>query len=557
MRNKTTTNSANALIYARVSSERQSREGNGLESQTQRCEAYAKAHGLEIERVFQDRFTGGGDFNDRPNLSKLLEYVEQRPHRKFVLIIDDLTRLARDTIAHIELRKRLESLNVEVMCLNYKFDNSPEGKFIETIFAARGEYDREQNRRQVMQKMRARLELGYWPFNSSDIPGFQRNDKTARDWVLVRKEPEASVVTEALEGFATGRFQQQVDVARFLERKGFFGKKKRKEVYLSQVNRLLTRIEYAGYVEFLPWEVERRPGKHEGLITIDTYNKIQERLKGQRRIWLREDYSSDFPLRPYVRCAGCKKLYTASWSGGNGGRYPYYRCSHKDCIYGNKSIPKKKIESEFLELLKALRPKKELVDLTKAILNDMYQSKYKEFNRGMDERKKRIEEYGDEIERLMERATKTDSDLMAKRYETKAEQLAGEKAKLEGSAREGGDFEVAFGTALEEVMDILKNPANKWDSEDLEDKRLVIKLIFDGKPAYDKIRGFGTAELSCVIRLFERIGATNSQDVEMAGVEPASENDHLHESTMRSFTQGLSTLVGSEAKAQRAEFQQS
>lgn len=51
-------------------------------------------------------------------------------------------------------------------CLNCKFDDSPEGPFIETLFAAQGQLEREQNGRQTREKTKARLEAGFYAFNA-------------------------------------------------------------------------------------------------------------------------------------------------------------------------------------------------------------------------------------------------------------------------------------------------------------------------------------------------------------------------------------------------------
>ena len=93
-----------ALIYCRVSSDRQKNEGNGLDSQEHRCREYARSKGYEIELVFKDSFTGGGDFMKREGMPDLLEYLEKYPHRSYVVIFDDLKRMARDTIFYLKLR---------------------------------------------------------------------------------------------------------------------------------------------------------------------------------------------------------------------------------------------------------------------------------------------------------------------------------------------------------------------------------------------------------------------------------------------------------------------
>lgn len=154
-----------AVIYCRVSSTKQKTEGSGLESQEHRCRQYAEARGFEVEAVFPDDASGGGDFMKRPGMVNLLRYIDAQPDKNYVVIFDDLKRFARDTEFHIKLRREFQQRDARIECLNFKLDDTPEGKFVETIFAAQGELEREQNRRQVIQKMKARVEKGYYVFH--------------------------------------------------------------------------------------------------------------------------------------------------------------------------------------------------------------------------------------------------------------------------------------------------------------------------------------------------------------------------------------------------------
>lgn len=153
-----------ALSYCRVSSKKQELEGSGLDSQETRNEQLSKYHHLKIEKVFRDTFSGGGDFMKRPDMRELIEYLDAHPYRKYVVIFDDLKRFARDTKFHFELRTALEARNALPLCSNFVFDDTPEGVFVETIQAAHNQLEREQNRRQVIEKQRACLERGYWAF---------------------------------------------------------------------------------------------------------------------------------------------------------------------------------------------------------------------------------------------------------------------------------------------------------------------------------------------------------------------------------------------------------
>ena len=205
-----------AVIYCRVSSTKQKNEGGGLESQEHRCREYARAKGYEVEAVFPDDASGGGDFMKRPGMVALLSYLDAQPGKPYAVIFDDLNRFARDTQFHIKLRQEFDLRHARVECLNFKFEDTPEGKFVETILAAQGELEREQNRRQTIQKMQARLENGYYVQNTPP-KGYRYEKQCGHGKVLVQDDPIASILRQAFEGYACGRFQTQVEVKRFLE----------------------------------------------------------------------------------------------------------------------------------------------------------------------------------------------------------------------------------------------------------------------------------------------------------------------------------------------------
>src|SRR3989344_942436 len=216
-------NNKKALIYARVSSDKQAKEGHGLDSQEYRCREYARQKGYPVEKVFADSFTGGGDFMKRPAMRGLLEYADKNAHRKYVVIIDDLSRFARDIFFHFKLREVFKSRQLELECLNFNFDDSPEGELFEGVVALQNQYNRKNNRMQVIQKQMAGLLAGRWA-----IGGFKKGYKRVVDPISNKKimvfDEHTPAVKEALEGFAYKRFLRQIDVARFLKQKKVFGK---------------------------------------------------------------------------------------------------------------------------------------------------------------------------------------------------------------------------------------------------------------------------------------------------------------------------------------------
>jgi site-specific DNA recombinase len=258
------------LIYCRVSDTKQKTEGHGLDSQEHRCRQYAAMQGYAVEQVFADDFTGGGDFMLRPGMVALLNHLDRHAKTSYVVLFDDLKRFARDREFHFKLRDELALRHAKVECLNFRFEDTPEGEFIETIFAAQGQLERKQNCRQVIQKMKARMEQGYTVFKTP--VGYTFKKVSGHDKLPVRDEPTASVIQQALEGYATGRYETQVEVQRFLESQPAYPQKDtQSRVRPSRVNEILVNPFYAGYVEHQPWNVSLRKGQHEGLITLEAF----------------------------------------------------------------------------------------------------------------------------------------------------------------------------------------------------------------------------------------------------------------------------------------------
>lgn len=313
-----------AVIYCRVSSKGQETDGGGLESQETRCRQHALAKGLEVAAVFPDTFTGGGDFMKRPGMVALLSFLDAQPDENFVVIFDDLKRFARDRDFHFALRRAFRARNAEIECLNFKFDDTPEGEFIETIMAAQGQLERKQNGRQVSQKMRARMENGYWIHDAA--VGYRYETIKGRGKVLVFNPPFDQIVREGLEGYASGRFQSQAEVKRFFESFPDFPLKRKPNGELRQqrITKILTNPIYTGYICSERYDLNWYEGQHEALISLETFDKIQQRRSGTVKAPKRKNIGEHFALRGMVTCSGCDVPLRSSIVKGNGGTHTTY-----------------------------------------------------------------------------------------------------------------------------------------------------------------------------------------------------------------------------------------
>lgn len=507
------------LIYARVSSKRQEVEGSGLDSQELRCVNDLLSIKVPHTKTFQDSYTGAGDFMKRPAMKDLLEYVDERPHKKFVVVFDDLKRFARDTEFHFKLRATFKIRNVSLRCLNYNFDDTPEGVFTETIFAAQGQLEREQNKRQVIQKQKARLELGYWAFGSKK--GYKMTKSPQHGTISIPYGKEARILREALEGFASGKFVRKVDVCKFLVENKFWTKQS-PEKYIDKLTKFISDPFYAGFIEYPAWEVERRLGKHKGIISLETFEFNQKRLGnldfGKR---IRVDTSDDFPLRGLLVCADCKSHLTAGWIKGRNKKHPYYWCQKKSCNSYWKTHNREVIESGFAELLQNTKLKEDVSSLVELVFNKVWGEKIsnlKHSQKNAQAQKLKAENKIEEITNLMLAAK---SETLKHAYENQIERIGEEIEKIDSEPKlEQLDLNVPYRTALHKAKQLIRSPYSVWVNLSTKEQQSLFYFIFENKLAYSRIEGYRTAQLPSAIRLFEDFTTSDTQDVEMRGIEP-------------------------------------
>lgn len=250
-----------ALIYCRVSSQRQVDEGHGNDSQEKRCRDYAANKGYLIEKVFLENGISGSLF-ERPAIKELFKYIDEHPHENYVVIFDDLSRFARDVAVHIRLKAEFAAREAKLECLNFNFDDSPESEYAELVLAVGNQYQRKNNRRQVIQKMKARLERGYWSFMPPR--GMINKKDPIHGKILSPQEPHASIYKAALEKYRDGLLITQEEVMFFLHSEyKLRGLPNRPS--MSTTQRILSEPLYAGYIKYEKWGVPFQKAQHGGI----------------------------------------------------------------------------------------------------------------------------------------------------------------------------------------------------------------------------------------------------------------------------------------------------
>ena len=490
-----------AVIYCRVSNKTQTTRGDGLGSQETRCREYAKYKGYEVEAVFTDDVSGG--LIKRPGMQAMLKHMSKYRKNPRVAIIDDISRLARGLDAHLQLRGAIAKAGATLESPSIEFGDDSDSVLVENLLASVSQHQRQKNSEQTLNRMKSRLKNGYWVFQAPI--GYRYQKTSGQGKILVRDEPIASIIQEALEGYASGRFQLQTEVKRFLEAFPVFPRDRKGQIHPQKVTNLLTRVFYAGYVESEDWQVSLRLGRHEGIISLETFKAIQDRLTSNAKTPARKNLNEDFPLRGFVSCGECGHNLTACWSKGRAAHHPYYMCFKKGCSHYRKSIRRDVIEGEFEQFLLSLKPTKELFNLALSMFKDLWgyriafqknQSKTLELEISKTESK---------IEQLLDRVVDSESESVVSAYEKRIGELQLEKQikqeKISNCGRPIRDFDESFRTAI----NFLANPHQLWATGHMADRHAVMKLTFADKLGYVRGEGFRTPETTLPFKALRSI----------------------------------------------------
>lgn len=509
------------LIYCRVSSKKQEREGDGLASQETRLRDYCQRSGHTVVRVFRDQLTGSE--SRRPGLREMLALVEADKKARYRIVFDHLDRFTRDFYVHADLRRTIAKLGAILETPAGVLDDRSSSRLMEHVTVAFADYHRVNNAEQTVNRMQARLQNGFAVFAAPSGYAYERV-AGLNGRVLVRQEPAASVVVEALEGHASGRFENQADMQRFLEQHPLYPKPKDGRVPHQRVGDMLRNPIYAGYVESPKWGVKRRKGHHEPLISYETFQRNQDRLNGLRMTY-RTDLSQDFPLRGFVVCDDCEGPLTACWSISGSAqkkRHPYYQCPKKGCASYGKTIRRDLIEGEFEAMLRSARPQPQLFAVATAMLKDLWTRKQSNVAGEQRALKASLAKIEAQIEQAVERIIETSVPAVSRALEQKVQKLTSEKLlvteKIENCGAPQGDFERRVRTGLA----FLANPCNLWATGRIEDRRSVLKLTFGQKLRYKRGEGFRTPDLTLPFKVLAGFSGVEVRMVHPTGFEPVT-----------------------------------
>ncbi len=348
MKQKThTTNEV--VLYARVSSKEQEREGYSIPSQKKLLTSYAQKHGHEIVKEFIDIETAKQ--SGRTYFNEMVQYLEG--HTKVSTILcektDRLYRNFKDYVIIDDLDVTLIFVK-EGSVLN-KHSRSHE-KFIHGIkvLMAKNYIDNlsEETRKGLLEK----AEEGEFP---ALAPLGYRHDKVNKTIEL--DEQRAPIIRGMFELYAAGEYsirglQVYVTELGLTSRRG-------NPVMRSSIAEMLKNPFYYG--DFI-WAGKQYHGKHPPIIDRELFDRVQAMISSKNRT--RESVHG-FAYTGLLKCAECGFSITAEIKKD---RYVYYHCTFDKGRCCGSYVREEELERQFGEIFKQFQFSEKVFNWTREAL---------------------------------------------------------------------------------------------------------------------------------------------------------------------------------------------
>ncbi|WP_353280211.1 recombinase family protein [Wolbachia endosymbiont (group B) of Silvanus unidentatus] len=330
-------------IYTRKSNEDGlEQKFNSLDAQRVACEKYIKSREgwVALAKRYDDGGFSGKNL-ERPAIKELFEDV--KGGEIDCVVVYTLDRLSRETKDSIEVTSFFRRHRVNFVAVTQIFDNNtPMGKFVQTVLSGAAQLEREMIVERVKNKIATSKEHGLWMGGTLPL-GYDVKDKE-----LIINEKEAKVVRYIFERYL--ELNSMAELARELNSQGY--RTKLNIFKKATVRRIITNPIYMGKIRHYEKQYK---GKHEAIIEEENWQKAQELIKNQP--YQGKKYEEAL-LKGIIKCKSCDVNMTLTYSKKENKRYRYYICNNhlrgKGCESINRTIVAGEIEKEVMKRAECL-----------------------------------------------------------------------------------------------------------------------------------------------------------------------------------------------------------
>lgn len=463
-----------AILYLRVSSKEQEKEGYSLDAQEKLAYEYAKHKGLEVVKVY--KVSESAYKKDRYAFGQMIEYTKKHSDVNHLIfdVIDRMTRNDTDKVKIYDLIKDFSktihfSRNNKIIDKNSKGDD----EFMTDIHVAIAKKYSSDISNKASMGMTEKAEQGLYP---SWAPcGYQNNHKTR---TIEIENTTAPIVRRAFELIASGSYSLLGLETLFYD-EGIRTKKGNK-LLKSTLYAILTNPIYYGSFY---WNDILYKGSHEPIISKQLFDSVQAVLGNKNPLPVaRASVKRNFAFNNLITCGQCNCKVLGEIKKE---RFIYYHCTFSKGRHENRFyIPENKLDECLFEALKKTILPDEILDWVKATLKEDCGNTTDTLKNRLDTLKNERLRLGNRLDRLYD--DRLDGKVDEGFWEVKANQIKNQIADIDSRLRTAdAPNRITYETAIE-TLELGKKLIGKYKFMKHERKHPILKFmasnyILDGK----------------------------------------------------------------------------
>ena len=497
----------NVIIYCRVSTKEQAKDGLSLITQERMCEEYASKNNLVIIKKFIEEGESATTLK-RTKLKEMLDFVAKNKNLIDTLIIYKIDRLSRQQLDYGSLKVLLAKYNVRIYSLTENLEDSPTGRFFETMMAASAQMDNEIRGERARNGTMEALNQGRWVY-AAPYGYVQTGGRGKAN--LIQNETEAKIVKKIFKYLAEGG--HTIEEARVYAFSIGLKDSNGHKYSRSGFHRLVRRPIYKGFINIPNMDLYMR-GSFPAIIEPKVFDLVQDILDGKNHNPpVYRKMHPDFPLRGTILCPKCNKKMTANWSRK---KYPYYKCTY--CK--NVNFKQQEIHNAFKDYLSNVALSEALVELTKEAVKLNWEERNKSHKNELNNLRKRQEEITKEENAVAQQ--NRDEILPPRVAKEQIEKLEQEYAQIGYELSQYAPLEEQDEELLQYSTYFLENMCSIWSDLDIVSQNELQKFLFSEGLQFDGEK-FATPQKSVLEEVKDYITIGN-----VSGSEPpGTRTQHL------------------------------
>lgn len=460
-----------AVLYARVSSTRQDKDGFSIPAQIKYLKEYAEKSGIEIVEEFVEAETAKKA--GRTQFNNMVSYLQANEDSRIILV-EKVDRLYRNLVDYCTI-DNIKGLEVHFVKENEILSENSRSsiKFMIGIRVLMAKQYIENLAEESKKGLDERIEQGYALYPAL---GYKYGDDGTHKHAIIIDPERAPYAKRAFEMFVYDNYSAST-INNILYEEGLRNPDGNK-YSTSTIQRMFHNVMYVG--DYMYQGKYYPDGKHPALISRELFQQVQNKLNNANDKTRQHD--TVFPYIGMFRCGVCGCSYTAELKKKPSGKqYVYYHCTGKGKIKTCKKesyISEGKIDKFIAEVLKDLSDiPRHVIDIIKHELKVVHDLKTDYSTQSQENIEKRIKEIDRMIQNGYQRMLKNNNEYENELWNSIYKSLRAEKEELRNKQTQIDKADDSFYQQSDLILKFCKNAHALFLNATPDEKRTICEII--------------------------------------------------------------------------------